>query len=225
MIEVWMKILSLPVDRKIEVGDFGGGDGYFGKLSAGLSTNIRSTVIDFSVDKVDLGHGSVRYLSCDLNNDFPNEKFDLIIAWNLLEHLVDPENFLSQCNSSLNSDGLLVLQTPAPNNLFAKLTRKVYWGGLHAPRHFVIYSPGYLRKSLTKKGFEVISQRYVQDAHFATVSICHLLHLDKKVSSGISILNLNAYKIMLPLIAAFSIFWSAFLPSGQVQFVVRKCKN
>jgi hypothetical protein len=218
----WLMLIEKPADQIIEVGDFGGGDGYFGILSNENSRNVRSTVIDFSPKEVVYDVKDISYVTCDLNSSFPEKKFDLIIAWNLLEHLVDPEDFLIRCFSNLNENGLLALQTPASNNLFAILTRKFYWGGLHSPRHFVIYSGPYLKKSLLGKGFEIISQKYVQDAHFATVSICHIFKLDRKVSKETSILSLKSYKLLLPFVALFSTIWSQFFPSGQIQFLLRK---
>jgi 2-polyprenyl-3-methyl-5-hydroxy-6-metoxy-1,4-benzoquinol methylase len=221
MVKTWLNYLEPIEARSIKVGDFGGGEGYFAKILTEKNQRVFSTVIDFDQKEVVQRNKQVSYLSCDLNQDFPTERFDIIVAWNLLEHLVNPEEFLKKCKLGLNSRGLLVIQTPSHRNVFALLFRKIYWGGLHAPRHFVIYSPKFLNRSLKQKGFEIISRKHVQDAHFVTVTICRLLHLDKKVSADNSILSLKFYRYLLPFAGLISTLWSYFFPSGQVQFIVR----
>ena len=57
------------------------------------------------------------YLHCqvvDVNNGlpFPEASFDLIWCSEVIEHLISPEAFVSECNRVLKSGGRLVLTTP-----------------------------------------------------------------------------------------------------------------
>jgi SAM-dependent methyltransferase len=223
MVRDWLKLLpTFGLNDNFLVGDFGGGSGYFAEICTRENRFLSAQVIDFDTNSMGASSARIKLVTCDLNITFPKANYSLIIAWNLLEHLANPEGFLSECFASLQTGGLLCLQTPNHVNFFARITKRIYWGGLHSPRHFVIYDSQVLEESLRKCGFEVISKKNVQDAHFQTVSFCKLLGLDKHVSATRSILNTKGYKILLPFFALSSTLASKFFSSGQIQFVVRK---
>jgi len=53
------------------------------------------------------------YILFDLNFSFPlKEKFDTVIATEVIEHLWNVDNFLNECYSILNKNGIFILSTP-----------------------------------------------------------------------------------------------------------------
>jgi SAM-dependent methyltransferase len=58
----------------------------------------------------------VPHLTCDFNTQFApifrDERFDCIIATEVIEHLDDPRAFLRQCRSLLTDGGVVVVTTP-----------------------------------------------------------------------------------------------------------------
>jgi 2-polyprenyl-3-methyl-5-hydroxy-6-metoxy-1,4-benzoquinol methylase len=44
--------------------------------------------------------------------DFANEKFDVVIAGEIIEHMINDDLFLHNCFNVLNDDGILILTTP-----------------------------------------------------------------------------------------------------------------
>jgi len=226
MVGRWLNQFSnMAKIQNFHMGDFGGGSGYFAEICLKIEKKISAEVIDFDANPIQKKTNGIKFINCNLNDSFPDSKYNFIVAWNLLEHLVSPEDFLTSCFNSLDEEGILCIQTPNHENAFARLTQKSYWGGLHTPRHFVIYSPEHLVDSLKRKGFEIVEEKFVQDAHFQTVSICKILGLDRRVSSERSILNTYSYKLLLPIIAFISILSSRFIPTGQIQIIARKPSN
>jgi SAM-dependent methyltransferase len=82
-----------------------------------------------------------------------NESFDLIVAFDVVEHLYDLESFVDCCFNHLSQDGLLVLLTGDINSWLAKKDLHMWWY-LRYPEHVLFPSLKYF--SLLEK-FEVVS--------------------------------------------------------------------
>jgi SAM-dependent methyltransferase len=198
--------------------------GYFADISLELFPNAIVTVTDFDISKKNDPSRSETnkiFLPCDLNVEFPDGKFDLIIAWNILEHVLDPYEFIVNCYNSLNKNGVLLLQTPNFHTLSAKLFKNYYWGGLHAPRHFVLFSEKSLIQNLGKGGFKAFKIKYVQGAHLWSVSLCNFLNIKVK-PGGNAIIKFKSYNFFLYIFAILDIAASKITRTGQVQVVARK---
>ncbi len=67
---------------------------------------------------------------------YPENYFDVVTFWDVLEHISDPRSALLETRRILKPDGILVLRLPNAASLDARIFRQ-YWSGLDAPRHFV----------------------------------------------------------------------------------------
>jgi len=78
-------------------------------ISETLSKVINKNEIEFSI--------------ADLNSEFPfkHEKFDFIVASEVLEHLHNPSNVLDNVKGCLVNDGLFIVTTPNPVNIRHRL--------------------------------------------------------------------------------------------------------
>jgi len=208
----------------INILDLGGGAGYFTNICFRLFPESRITVNDFEVRKIESSKSKspqLKFVPCDLNNSFPIGKYDLIIAWNILEHVVDPFIFTARCNEALNENGVLLIQTPNIRTLSAKIFRTSYWGGLHSPRHFVLFDSNSLKRNLYNAGFNKISMKNVQAAHFWAVSLCNLLGLNAE-TTGKPVVKLKCYKLFLNFFAVIDSISSKIVRTGQIQVVAYK---
>lgn len=73
----------------------------------------------------------LKTVSADLNKDtlpFNDKYFDLITSFEVIEHLINPDNMLREANRVLRSGGLFVLSTP---NLSSWLNRLYILAGAH----------------------------------------------------------------------------------------------
>ncbi len=86
---------------------------------------------------------------------FPEQRFDVIISLHMIEHLNRPEDFLRETARVLRPEGILVLATPNPQGLGAKVM-KSRWSSL-IPDHVSLKPPHKWRELLIANGFEILS--------------------------------------------------------------------
>lgn len=86
----------------------------------------------------------------------PDNTFDAITLWDVLEHLHDPAASLREIRRILKPGGVLIIRVPNLASWDARLFGDT-WAGLDAPRHLYIFSPATLSQTLEKAGFEVLS--------------------------------------------------------------------
>ena len=81
--------------------------------------------------------------------------YDVIAAWELLEHLPNPRQFLNWAHSQLNSGGQLVLSTPNYGSLYRR-TLGTHWFYFIPSQHLTYFSPQTLKALLQSVGFTEI---------------------------------------------------------------------
>lgn len=91
-------------------------------------------------------------------------RFDLIILFQVLEHVADPLSLLVQCEQRLNDGGKIVIGVPNFDSIQARYSRAC-WFHLDVPRHLFHYSPMALQGALKKVGMEIVHQDFVSFEH------------------------------------------------------------
>ena len=94
--------------------------------------------------------------------------FDVVTAWDVIEHLADPAKFLDEIVRVIKKGGILALRTPNADTLFLKLNKSVnaVFGDRYAKvgpkfeHHKYLFSADSLKELLRNKGFEVIDIRF-----------------------------------------------------------------
>lgn len=95
------------------------------------------------------------------NNFFQNSKaytkndyFDVAVAFDVLEHLTNPNKILLGFNKILKKNGRVVLTIPNIDSTEFKFYGR-HWEWLSPPAHLFFYSPSTIKKILLKNGFEI----------------------------------------------------------------------
>lgn len=88
----------------------------------------------------------------------PENYFDVVTWWDVLEHTPNPKECLQETYRILKPGGWVFIQTPDPNSWEAKLFGP-YWRGFEAPRHLHIFPVPTLTNQLGLLGFRVRSVR------------------------------------------------------------------
>ena len=90
--------------------------------------------------------------------NLPENTFDLITMWDVLEHLPDPLASLQHCCRLLRESGVIVFSIP---NL-ASVDRYLFgrsWIGWDAPRHFTLFTLETLQAAFKKTGYKMVDRR------------------------------------------------------------------
>ena len=86
--------------------------------------------------------------------DYPDNYFDAIRLYHVIEHLDDPALCLGLIRKKLKRKGELIIGTPNMESIVSKLF-KSHWYNLDSPRHFFLFSPATLGQLVEKEGFRI----------------------------------------------------------------------
>jgi SAM-dependent methyltransferase len=85
---------------------------------------------------------------------FPDNQFDLVIFWDVLEHVHQPRQTLEEAARITKPGGWLLLVLPNPGSLEARWFGQ-YWAGWDTPRHLYVYSRDVLSRFLSETGWQI----------------------------------------------------------------------
>ncbi|MGQ9787407.1 MAG: class I SAM-dependent methyltransferase [Anaerolineae bacterium] len=85
---------------------------------------------------------------------FPDAWFDLVILWDVLEHLHDPKRALQEAARITQPGGTLVLSLPNPDSIEARVFGP-HWTGWDVPRHLYIFTLDVLDRLLSETGWHI----------------------------------------------------------------------
>ena len=123
--------------------------------------------IDYAEKRVnEAKQNGLKAVVCDITKKLPfdDEFFDIVLAGELIEHVVDTDGLLSEFNRVLKTHGVLIITTP---NLASFENRLRLLFGIYpawtnysvaAPNHVRSYTLPILKKQLKKNGFTPVKQ-------------------------------------------------------------------
>ena len=85
---------------------------------------------------------------------FPDEHFDAVVLWHVLEHLPCPQTALAEVARILKRGGILLVAVPNFASVEARWARDK-WFHLDVPRHLNHFTPAVLRAQLAAAGLDV----------------------------------------------------------------------
>lgn len=125
---------------------------YNGFLVKFLRDNqLKAYGIDFNPKSINSGILNYKlkgYISTEIS-DFKIEKFDCILAFEVIEHVPNPTIFIEDMKKYLSNNGLIVLSCPNKNMMWRPPLD-------FPPHHLSRFSPNSLSILLEKNGFEII---------------------------------------------------------------------
>ncbi|OIR19166.1 ubiquinone biosynthesis O-methyltransferase [mine drainage metagenome] len=93
-----------------------------------------------------------------LENFTTQNRYDVVVLSNVLEHSLNPVDMLRHIHRLLNANGQVWISCPNSQSWLRSAFGR-YWINWHVPFHVVHFSSGTLREMLKKTGFEVVSLR------------------------------------------------------------------
>ena len=89
---------------------------------------------------------------------FPDESFDVVMMWHVIEHLRSPRQALQDVNRILKPDGTLLLGCPNYNSVDVWLAKANAY--LDVPRHLYHFTESTMRRLLADTGFDVVATHW-----------------------------------------------------------------
>ncbi len=135
------------------------------------------------------------------NMDFPENNFDVITMWDVIEHLTNPIIALKKIQKILKSDGVFILTTYLMDSWEAKLLKSKY--PFLMKMHLIHFTRKTLNYALEESGFEVLEIR----THIRILRLSYFIGRFKAYNKTIS-------KILLKLVNILHIAdWTIRVPS------------
>lgn len=85
---------------------------------------------------------------------YPDNYFDAIRLYHVIEHLDDPFLCISLIKKKLKRNGELIVGTPNIKSLLGFIF-KSYWYNLDSPRHLYLFSPGTLKRLIKEQNLKI----------------------------------------------------------------------
>ena len=201
------KILKQLPAQPINVLDVGGGTGWMLDVLKKTDKRIGLTqVVDIDEKAKSIaeekGHA---YFEGTIETFTTDKRFHLILMLNLIEHVANPLAVLQKAESLLSPGGIIVIKTPNTISWDARLYKKSYWGGLHCPRHWTIFSEKSFRILLQATKLKIKKLQYTQGAPFWAFSIIAALSRKKIIRSSAK-KPIIFHWLFAPLSAVFAVF-------------------
>lgn len=164
--EVYRKYISRfsSFDYDLNVLDVGAGAGGFARFLR-EETNFKVSAVELceeyrsELERIVRPDGRLYWGKSIQDAEIPNERFDLITLWGVLEHLPLPNSTLASIKAALKPNGWCLILVP---NLFSFSFRIL---GIQTPtinprEHINFYTPLSMQNLAEQNGFELISCDY-----------------------------------------------------------------
>jgi 2-polyprenyl-3-methyl-5-hydroxy-6-metoxy-1,4-benzoquinol methylase len=204
---LFRRILRGLPGSALRVLDVGGGAGKQLDLVKGLDARVSFTQVvdlDPAATKQAEQNGHAAFLGT-IEEFQTDERFDLVLLLNLIEHVYDPGAVLAKVRGLLTPGGVALVKTPNYDSLDARLFRDRSWGGYHCPRHWVLFDRDSFVRLAGRHGLAVKEFRYTQGAPFWAQSVLFALDRARLVS-----ITRDRPAMYHPLFPLFSAAFAAF---------------
>jgi SAM-dependent methyltransferase len=156
-----------------ELLDIGCGTGNFLGAARAAGYTVTGTELDRNAAqfaKNQLGLSRVLGLTIsEFAEQYPNEKFDVVTFFEVLEHQAEPVEFMQSVKSCLRPRGFIALSVPNRERWLTGPDVLDY-----PPNHFLRWSAGALRSLLTAHGFEILSVKEQLAGIFHTAQMINM---------------------------------------------------
>jgi SAM-dependent methyltransferase len=88
-----------------------------------------------------------------------HHRFDVVTAWEVIEHVRSPPDFLSGCRALLGAGDSLALSTPNQRNYHGVLHGDGWKGYVDGPEHLHFFNANTLATAVRRAGFDIVSVR------------------------------------------------------------------
>jgi 2-polyprenyl-3-methyl-5-hydroxy-6-metoxy-1,4-benzoquinol methylase len=143
--------------------------------------------------------------------DINGKKFDLILLFNVLEHVDDPISVVNECAKKLNKNGEIVIKVPNFDSWQSRIMGK-YWFHLDVPRHLFHFNTTSLKKIIDDSKLSCnfkSSVSFEHDPYGMFESIMSIIFKKSNIFTNF-LMGIGRFSFRIPLIVLFGAL--LFLP-------------
>jgi 2-polyprenyl-3-methyl-5-hydroxy-6-metoxy-1,4-benzoquinol methylase len=222
----YRKILQQLPGTGLKALDIGGGTGtLLDSLQKADKRVTHTQVVDIDPKAKTIAEANGHQYYCGTIESFESQQqYDVILMLNLVEHVANPKAVLAKAASLLSPNGRIIIKTPNFKSLDASLFRQSYWGGLHCPRHWVLFTKKSFSQMATACSLQVQHFTYTQGAPFWSFSLLHWLHRRRWIRADRDrpIIYHPLFGLISLAAATFDFLRKPFAPLSQMFFVLGK---
>jgi len=143
-----------PYRKSNNIIDVGCGDGFFLQVAKQRGWNVYGTeftdeAVNVCIDKgIDMKKGKL-----DAKN-YPNDFFDVVTSFEVIEHINNPVEDVTNYNKILRTGGMMYVTTPNFNSISRNLLG-VNWNIIEYPEHLSYYTAKTIKRLFCDNGFDV----------------------------------------------------------------------
>lgn len=220
----YKSILKKNSAESLAVLDVGGGTGQVLDTLKKADKRIDYTeIIDIDVHAQAIAEKKGHIYTCSTIEAYHTEKkFEVILLLNIIEHVADPCYLIKKAELLLSDNGIIIIKTPNADSLDARLFRKHYWGGLHCPRHWIIFTEPSFKRMLSSTKMHIQHLKFTQGAPFWSYSIINLFRKKDITRKKKPLIESPFFAPLSALFAFFDIGRSFFSPTSQMFIILRR---
>lgn len=139
------------------VFEIGFGSGWLLKKFCSINRNVSGVdkkTLGVTIEEIVKSNGELFYGNAEDFN-IPENRFDLVLAIHLVEHLLEPEKVFKNAYNGLKNGGIFYIMTPSGCSTGLKLFKSAWWN-LEDPTHLRFYSHNSISKALKSAGFNTV---------------------------------------------------------------------
>jgi len=138
--------------------DVGSGTGSFVNEMKQNSWEVTGLEPDEDARQVARQSFGCELFSIDTLFHLPENTFDVITLWHVLEHVHDLHGYLRQFKKLLKEDGRLVVAVPNYTSFDASVYKE-FWAAYDVPRHLYHFSPLSMKLLISKNGMRIVKYK------------------------------------------------------------------
>jgi len=152
------KRVTFKTFEKGNLLDVGAGTGYFANEMKNRNWNVSAIEKNAEARQFIKENWNIEAQDDDALFSLPENSFDVITLWHVLEHLEHLNEVMKKLHSLLKNDGTLVIALPNADSYDAR-KYKSFWAAYDLPRHLWHFSPKTFSLLASNNGFEIIKTK------------------------------------------------------------------
>ncbi len=135
--------------------DVGAGTGTFCNTMKKAGWDVTGLEPDETARQNALSNYQLSLQQLNVLHNLPNDAYDIITMWHVLEHVHDIHGYLQTFSKILKKDGVLLIAVPNYTSKDAAWYQS-FWAAYDVPRHLYHFSPLSVKQLMKSHGFTVV---------------------------------------------------------------------